>query len=185
MAHTTATRTTRPTRLSPSRWTSARLALTAALLLLGGGCAVQAPAGPSASGTSEEAALLAEMNRARTARGIPPLAHDPRLAELARAHSHDMATGGYFDHVGPDGRAPADRARDAGYAFRRIAENLYTASGTAADQDFAARAVRAWLESPGHRANMLNPELTHGGVGIVRRDNTALVTALFATPAGR
>lgn len=125
------------------------------------------------------------MNDARATRGIAPLAHDARLAVLAREHSENMAAGGFFGHVGPDGRGPGQRARDAGYGFRRIAENLYTASGLpAADDAFAERVVEAWIESPGHRQNMLDPYLTHVGVGIARRGNTVLVTAVFATPAG-
>jgi uncharacterized protein YkwD len=94
-----------------------------------------------------------------------PLIWDPALAEVARSHAADMARRGYFDHVTPDGATLQNRIEGAGLTWRRISENIAkTFSIESAHQLF--------LDEPAfeanHRANILDPEVTHVGVGIVR-----------------
>ncbi len=118
----------------------------------------------SAGGTGEDhTALIAELvertNAQRAAAGCPPLAIDVRLSAAAQAHSEDMAAGNYFDHTARNGRSPFDRIAAAGYSFSVAAENL------AAGQRAPASVVADWMASPGHRANILNCELTQVGVG--------------------
>ena len=101
---------------------------------------------------------VAESNRRRAEHGLAPLAVDARLTAAAVAHGDDMARRGFFAHDSPDGRSVADRVQAAGYAYAVVAENL------AAAQRTAAEVVQGWLDSPGHRRNLLSPDVTQIGV---------------------
>ena len=85
---------------------------------------------------------------------------------MARAHSADMATKGYFDHTSPDGRSPFDRMRAAGYRGNLMGENI------AAGQRTAAAVETAWMNSPGHRANILNCGYKVIGIGVATRSSS-------------
>lgn len=106
--------------------------------------------------TSEVIALT---NAERAAARLAPLAQDPRLAAAAQAHSDDMVARDFYSHTGPEGHQPWDRARAAGATHRGIGENI------ACGQRSPAEVVRGWMDSPGHRANILKPDFTHIGVG--------------------
>ncbi|MEZ4391414.1 MAG: CAP domain-containing protein [Polyangiales bacterium] len=123
---------------------------------------------------SERASLLSMINEARATQGLSPLAGDPRLDAVAEGHSLDMATHRFFSHTSPNSGSPGDRAAAAGLAFRSLAENI------AMNQSVSA-AHQALLQSPGHRANLLNGELRRVGLGIVRAPDGIYVTQLFAT----
>lgn len=131
-----------------------------------------------------EGAILELTNRERTARGLSALAPDAKLAAVARGHSADMASRGYFDHSSPEGRSARDRAEACGYETRKelgggrfavgVAENIQKIpTGQVIgigqvddDPESVARAqVRAWMESPGHRRNILTARYTRLGVG--------------------
>lgn len=120
-----------------------------------------ADAPPQDSSVAET--LLAEVNRARGDHGLPALRLASRLGEAARRHTHYMADSGHFAHEGPNGESVADRVVAAGYAYRYVAENI------AAGQASANEVVVAWMNSPGHRANMLNPTVVEIGVGYTFR----------------
>jgi uncharacterized protein YkwD len=111
------------------------------------------PADPSAEGQ-----VLALVNVQRAAAGCGALTADPALAALARAHSADMRDRHFFDHVNPDGLDPFQRAAKAGIVAH--AENI------AYGQPDPAAVMDAWMNSPGHRANILNCDLTRLGVGV-------------------
>ncbi|MEV6959957.1 CAP domain-containing protein [Streptomyces sp. NPDC051207] len=98
-------------------------------------------------------------NRERAAAGLPPLAVDPLLTTAAQAHSADMVARDFYSHTSPDGRRPGDRAAAAGSPRRSVGENI------ACGQRSPAEVVRGWMNSPGHRANILGPGFTHIGVG--------------------
>ncbi|MFD7704679.1 CAP domain-containing protein [Streptomyces caelestis] len=98
-------------------------------------------------------------NRERARAGLPPLSHDPRLTAAAQAHSADMAARDFHSHTAPDGGRPWDRAAAAGSALRTVGENI------ACGQRSAAEVVRGWMNSPGHRANILEAGFTRIGVG--------------------
>ncbi|WP_069625731.1 CAP domain-containing protein [Streptomyces niveus] len=104
--------------------------------------------------------VVALTNAERTAAGLRPLAGDPGLTVAAQAHSDDMVALGFYSHTSPDGRQPWDRAAAAGCAHRGIGENI------ACGQRSAAEVVRGWMNSPGHRANILKPDFTHIGIGL-------------------
>ncbi|MFI8304626.1 CAP domain-containing protein [Streptomyces sp. NPDC085927] len=98
-------------------------------------------------------------NRERARAGLPPLAVDPLLVTAAQAHSADMVARDFYSHTAPGGSRPWDRAAAAGSARRTIGENI------ACGQRSAAEVVEGWMNSPGHRANILKPDFTHIGVG--------------------
>ncbi|MCF3134976.1 CAP domain-containing protein [Streptomyces olivochromogenes] len=98
-------------------------------------------------------------NRERRGAGLPPLAVDPRLTAAAQAYSADMVARDFYSHTSPEGSQPWDRAAAAGSARRTIGENI------ACGQRSAAEVVEGWMNSPGHRANILKADFTHIGIG--------------------
>ena len=98
-------------------------------------------------------------NQERERAGCDPLATDERLRSSARGHSEDMAVNDYFDHTGRDGRSPFDRMADAGYP-NPAAENIAFGYPTPAD------VMAGWMDSEGHRNNILNCSFVAIGVGL-------------------
>ncbi|WP_391531004.1 CAP domain-containing protein [Candidatus Frankia nodulisporulans] len=98
-------------------------------------------------------------NQQRALVGCPALVADPALALVAQAHSVDMATANYLAHNSGNGATPFQRISAAGIAYVIAAENI------AAGQPTPDAVVRAWMASPGHRANILNCSLRRIGVG--------------------
>lgn len=92
----------------------------------------------------------------------PPVTASPVLAAAAAAHARDMAEHAELTHTGSDGSKPADRITRAGYAWRASGENV--ASG----QRNADAVVAAWLESPGHCSNIMEPNFKEMGVAFVQ-----------------
>lgn len=134
-----------------------------------------APAPPPSANALEqaEAQMLALVNQARIANGLAPFTLDPTLVEVARRHSADMVARGYFGHTNPDGLDPFGRMAAADITYRAAAENIAWAGDAALAHD-------ALMKSPGHRANLLNPQLGRIGIGIVRKDGMhVMVTQLF------
>ncbi|MEV8314086.1 CAP domain-containing protein [Streptomyces sp. NPDC059900] len=104
-------------------------------------------------------AVLRLTNAERTAAGLRPLSPDPLLTVAAQNHSADMIARAFYAHTSPDGGEPWHRASAAGSAHRSIGENI------ACGQRTPAEVVDGWMNSPGHRANILKPAFTHLGVG--------------------
>jgi len=98
-------------------------------------------------------------NLERQTNGLPPLKGDQLLDAAALGHATDMAVNDYFDHIGLDGSAPWDRMSAAGYLWDRAGENI------AAGHTAAADVVEAWMNSPGHRANILGADFVEVGNG--------------------
>jgi serralysin len=114
--------------------------------------------------------VLVLTNQFRAQNGLAPLKANLELNAAAQGHSEDMANQDYFDHIGKDGSKPWDRAKAVGYEARTMGENI------AAGQITPESVVQAWIDSPGHRANMLNANFTELGVGYMYLDNdTGLV----------
>ena len=97
-----------------------------------------------------ESEVIELVNVERAAEGIAPLSYDARLAAAARGHSEDMGLQDYFDHDSLDGRHFYDRIQDAGYAYNYCGENI------AAGYSTPEAVVQGWMNSSGHRANILN-----------------------------
>lgn len=116
-----------------------------------------------ANGTvSEEAEreMWRMVNTERIKVGLPPLAFDNQLRDVARAHSQDMFTRGYFSHYTPEGLSPFDRMDNAGIQYLTAGENLALAPST-------KLAMQGLMNSPGHRANILHPEFGKIGIGAI------------------
>ncbi|WP_244188725.1 CAP domain-containing protein [Streptomyces yokosukanensis] len=117
-----------------------------------------APLTPDAlSHTAAEVVALTNTERGRA--GLPPLTVDPLLTVAAQAHCADMVARDFYDHTAPDGSQPWDRAAAAGSRLRTVGENI------ACGQRSPAEVVDGWMNSPGHRANILKREFGHIGVG--------------------
>ncbi|MGF0173966.1 CAP domain-containing protein [Streptomyces sp. Marseille-Q5077] len=98
-------------------------------------------------------------NRERARAGLRPLAVDPALGTAAQAYSADMAARAFYSHTSPEGSQPWDRAAAAGSRMRSIGENI------ACGQRSSGEVVEGWMNSPGHRANILKRDFTHIGIG--------------------
>jgi uncharacterized protein YkwD len=98
-------------------------------------------------------------NQQRAQLGLAPLSLNLNLNNAAERHSQDMAINRYFSHQGLDGSQPWDRMRAQGYNYSRAAENIAFGQPTAQD------VVTAWMNSAGHRQNILDPNLKEIGVG--------------------
>ncbi|MDB5205238.1 MAG: hypothetical protein JWR72_313 [Flavisolibacter sp.] len=107
-----------------------------------------------------EADMLALVNEERTKRGIPAVKADPDLTLVARAHSTDMFARGYFSHYTPEKKDPFDRMKKAGIRFQTAGENL--ALGRT-----LKICHQGLMNSPGHKANILNPAFGRLGIGIM------------------
>jgi uncharacterized protein YkwD len=133
----------------------------------GGAVPSDASAGASPATTLEDEVLA--LTNARRAAGAtcggttfapaPPLRGHETLRAVARAHSADMGTRGYFSHNSPDGRTPFQRMMAAGYNASPMGENIAAGNGT------AAATVTQWMNSPGHCQNIMNPAYRALGVG--------------------
>lgn len=104
--------------------------------------------------------MLVLVNEERQKAGLRPLEADPELQAVARAHSKDMFARGYFAHVDPDSKDPFDRMHDAGVRFLTAGENLALAQTL-------EQAHEGLMKSPGHRANILQPQFGRLGIGVV------------------
>jgi uncharacterized protein YkwD len=124
--------------------------------------------------------LLERVNEVRAEAQLIPLAHSDPLADVALRHAEDMVRHKYMDHVDPAGRTPLDRVQEAGIeGFHLLAENLGV---TSAASDRLGTLIDAWLGSPSHRENLLNPAFNTTGVAVVRTpDGHTLAVQLFAT----
>lgn len=128
-----------------------------------------------------ERKMFERLNRDRRGAGLPALAYDPALADVARAHSRDMQQHDFFSHESPHTGVLEDRMDRAGYLAAEMRENLATAPNVEKAQDNL-------LKSPGHRRNILADSISHVGIGIVRGDATGdarvlVITQVFARKA--
>jgi uncharacterized protein YkwD len=122
------------------------------------------PSTPSSGvGTADENEVLRLTNVERAKGGCQALKHDAQLRAAAFGHSSDMAAKNYFDHTSQDGRSFLDRIRAAGFTGGNAwAENI------AMGQPTPASVVTAWMNSAGHRANIMNCKYNLIGVGAAK-----------------
>lgn len=120
--------------------------------------------GSSATGayvsSSEEAQAVSLMNQDRAANGLPPLTVNSQLTKLAENYALDMIKRGYFSHYNPEGQSPFVRMQNAGISYKTAGENLAINTSVSA-------AEKAFMNSSGHRANILNSSYTQVGIGVV------------------
>ena len=108
-----------------------------------------------------QARALALINEARARHHLSPLRAHAELHSAARAHAEDMLERGWFGHISPRGEGPLDRVAKTGVVVARVLENVSIAPNV-------TRAHADLMDSPGHRANILDPTMTHIGIGVVR-----------------
>ncbi|OCA83351.1 hypothetical protein A8F94_18020 [Bacillus sp. FJAT-27225] len=120
----------------------------------------------AAPGISQMAQQVIDLtNIQRQQNGLPPLQADTQLSGVAQWKSVDMAQYNYFSHTSPTYGSPFDMMRDFGVSYRTAGENI------AVGQRSAQEVVQAWMNSEGHRRNILNREFTHIGVGFEQYGN--------------
>ncbi len=123
-----------------------------------------------------EAQMLKLLNDERTSRGLVALELDPRLVPVARGHSEEMFRDRYFGHQSAVNGSPFDRLASAKVSYSRAGENLAYAQSVVV-------AHRSLMESPGHRENILRPEFTRIGIGVISAGSYGrMFTQLFVTP---
>jgi uncharacterized protein YkwD len=141
---------------------------------LGAGAADAGPGCPSASAMPAQAghdplveATLCLLNDQRDRRGLPPLRANDRLSDAAQRHARDMARRNYFSHDSRSGASFIDRIRRTGYLDGArswiAAENIAWGTGRFATPKAI---VKSWMDSPGHRANILSSSLREIGIGV-------------------
>jgi uncharacterized protein YkwD len=126
-----------------------------------------------------EREAVIRINREREALGVAPLAPDSALIAAARRHSNDMAETGTFGHIGSDGSTPSQRMLEAGYGWSRCGETLGVGHLTAEE------IVDGWMDSPNHRAILVDGGYVHVGMGLVSGGGRTAAhwTATFGSPS--
>lgn len=121
-------------------------------------------------------------NEEREKNGLEPLTYNPQLAAAAEQKANDMFARNYWSHYGPDGTTPWSFILSTGYKYEYAGENL------AKNFLFSDGVVRAWMESPTHRENILRNEYSEIGFavvnGVLNGEETTLVVQMFGTPFG-
>ena len=104
--------------------------------------------------------VLELVNKERAAAGLSLLTLDSSLSKVAESHSVDMARNNYFSHTNLNGLSPFDRLKNAGISYKTAGENI-------AGNSSNSGAVNAWMNSSGHKANILNNSFNYTGIGVV------------------
>ncbi|WP_414550742.1 CAP domain-containing protein [Anabaena sp. CCY 0017] len=136
------------------------------------------PPQPTQSATTKqmEIAVRQRINEVRQEKELQTLEHNEKLAEVARNYSRQMAENNFFSHTGNDGSTLQDRVGAGGIIYWVVGENLFKSTNVPQPVKVA---VDGWMESPGHRENILRPVFTETGVGVWRVNNTFYITQLF------
>jgi uncharacterized protein YkwD len=129
-----------------------------------------------------DAELLQLTNEERHKAGVPALQLSPQLDQAAQGHAEDMVRNNFFSHTGSNGSTLVTRVEAAGYVYSFAGENI------AAGRATPAQTIQQWMNSPGHRQNMLNRNFTQIGFGYVSAPSTAYRhywVQVFGTPMTR
>ncbi|MCA9796084.1 MAG: CAP domain-containing protein, partial [Candidatus Eremiobacteraeota bacterium] len=128
-----------------------------------------------------ELEIIKRCNDFRAENGVPPFEEHEKLSKAARGHSAEMLELGYFAHTSPTKACEhlKDRLVLAAYYDLTIGENIYKCRGYDVPE-LAEKAVEAWIRSPVHRKNLLNPDFNRIGVGVVGEGDTYLFTQCFS-----
>ncbi|WP_084246912.1 CAP domain-containing protein [Rummeliibacillus stabekisii] len=129
-----------------------------------------APSKPSTDSNATSASqfekqVITLTNAERAKEGLPALQADTKLMGSAKAKSKDMADKNYFDHTSPTYGSPFDQMKSLGITYKSAGENI------AKGQKTPEEVVKAWMNSEGHRANIMNKNYTHIGVGYDEKGN--------------
>lgn len=126
--------------------------------------------------------VVTETNAQRASAGLPPLSYNEKLADAARRKAANMFSENYWAHNSPSGKSPWVWFQQAGYSYVNAGENL------AKDFGSTSRLMSAWMASPTHKENIVNPKYKEIGVAVVpgtlQGQDTVLVVQLFGAPQG-
>ena len=132
---------------------------------------------PSTTPTGQYAQFQQEVlnlvNKERTSRGLKPLTLNVKLSNVATMKSQDMINKNYFDHTSPTYGSPFDMMNKFGISYRTAGENI------AMGQTTPQQVMNSWMNSEGHRKNILNPNFTELGVGIASNGSSLYWTQMF------
>jgi len=127
-----------------------------------------------------EKTILDLTNLERKKKELPPLKPNALLFKIAQAHSENMAKQGKMDHF-LDGKTPGERVKEGGYVFSRAQENIAAADAGISIEEL----MKGWMESKGHRENILTPLCTEIGLGIAGdKEGKTYYTQVFGKPRG-
>lgn len=130
---------------------------------------------PEAGQSSMKQQVVSLVNAERAKQGLAALKSDSRLAEIAQKKAEDMAKNGYFSHTSPTYGSAFDMLKAAGYTYKAAGENI------AMGQKSAASVMNGWMNSSGHRANILSSSYEKIGVGhAISSDGTPYWVQIFA-----
>ena len=127
------------------------------------------------------------INEERTSRGLSPLVWNPTIAKAAVNHSNDMAMRGYFKHDSPEGRDFTWRYSQVGFTCAISqgswiyggGENIMYMEGYSGVDTIAKQSVKGWMESPGHRENILTTYFKNEDIGVAKSGSKVYATQNF------
>ncbi|MGL5756874.1 MAG: CAP domain-containing protein [Paraclostridium sp.] len=131
------------------------------------------PSTPSGNFASFQQEVLSLVNVERTNRGLQPLKFSSELSKVATLKSQDMIDKNYFDHTSPTYGSPFDMMKQFGISYNAAGENI------AMGQETPKEVMNSWMNSSGHRKNILNPDFTELGVGIASNGSSLYWTQMF------
>jgi uncharacterized protein YkwD len=124
-----------------------------------------------------EQQCLEQINRQREARGVPILRFSPELLQLARYYSWRMAEEKFFSHTDPEGRTIRERVSEYGIKWQVLGENLAYSNGYV---NPVAASLHGWMDSPGHRKNILDSTFNYTAIGAwISENGTVYFTEIF------
>lgn len=148
------------------------------LFLLSGLC--YSVASVTANSAFDAGKIIELANSDRKSQGLSPLKQNPELSLAANLKLDDMIQNGYFDHVSPEGVSPWHFVNKAGYVYAAAGENL------ALNFSDPQKVEQAWMDSPEHRGNILNPRFSEIGIAqkevIYKGQRTNFIVEYFAVP---
>lgn len=130
----------------------------------------------SAQITQMETAVRQGINQVRQKNKLQPLQNNQKLAQVARKYSRLMAQKNFFSHTGADGSTLRDRVSAGGISYWMVGENLFKSQNISQPVPVA---IEGWMQSPGHRENILRPVFKETGIGVWRVGNKYYITQLF------
>lgn len=123
-----------------------------------------------------EAQVRQRINEIRQKQGLSQLRNNEKLARVARNYSQQMAEKNFFSHTSPEGSTMVQRVKSAEIYYLMLGENLFMCTNVPQP---VPSAVQGWMDSPGHRKNILRPEYRETGIGVWRKGNSYYITQLF------
>lgn len=126
-----------------------------------------------------EQAIFTRVNKERAAAGLTALQYNDTMEHYARLKSQDMGDRRYFDHRNPEGQLITSQMQADGVSYRSWGENIAYISGRSGNAALAEQFMNNWMNSSGHRANILSTNFTSIGVGVYKVGNTYYATQEF------